>query len=233
MPANAQMFADVVNLVGNTITTANGGVHPPPGTTASTQGPSTPASSPSSGKRFHPLTSSVVRRPRGITYQTLTCCLSGLAADRPVLTTPLSLDPRDSFPADASADDSTTSTRPCQEPPAPPPALRSRTTAHTASSSEYVCHFRIQSMLQPGTSPVTRHEHLTSTDTPPGPRHLPPALRRTRESKLQPPSASPTTLRYSPQDHPTLITPVLTTGQQVLFWDLLQSFPNGTLRRSP
>ena len=48
MPAIAEISADLTNLVGDTPTAANSRIHSLPGSTATTPGPSTPASFPSS-----------------------------------------------------------------------------------------------------------------------------------------------------------------------------------------
>ena len=129
----------LANLVGNTTTTANSGIHslsgstPPPGSL-------TPDSSTFSDQRCHRHTSTGVRRPR--TAHTSASVGSagspGLIAARSVLTTSLSLGPRDVFPADSSTEDSTKSPRSCQEPPVPTPAPRSRATRGTACSSEFL-----------------------------------------------------------------------------------------------
>lgn len=64
-----------------------------------------------------------------------------LTADRPVLTMPLSLGPRDSFPADSAAEDSTIcQSEHARSPLPPPPHPGSRITGRTASL-EYVSFY--------------------------------------------------------------------------------------------
>ena len=233
MPAIAEISADIANLVDDRTTSATSDMNSRPGSTASTSGPSSPEHSPSPDQRFHQRTSSGVRRPCGITGHTLTSSDSEPAADRPVLTVTLSLGPRDSSFAESSAEDSSMSTGTCQEPRVPPPILRSRATAGTASPSDYVLLFCIQCMILAGTSRVFRHEHLTATDTLPGPRHRRPAPTSYRESKPPPPRLPrrhtppyrasqphlvfPTTSNLALFPNPHILGPVLNRFPVVLF----------------
>ena len=228
LPAIAENSADLANLVEGPTTTANSGVYSFPGTTASFPGPPTPESSPTTIRQFRSRTSTGVRQPRGLSAPTLTSRTSGPTADRPVLTTPLSLGPRDSFPADYSAEDSpTTSTRTCPEPPSPPLHPGSRNTAGTASSIEFVSPFtprRPRAIIRnlsgrSSKTPPTRHGHPPVASTPP----INPSTTSGTEAGYD--STSPTTPGRIPQDcslpplRDPASTPTLTPDLFLLFWD--------------
>ena len=138
-PVISENSTDPANLVEDPAATATSGINSLPGTNASSPGPSNLESSSTSARRFRPRTPASARYTRGKTASTTTSRNTGLLADRPVLTTPLSLGPMDDFPADSYVEGSTTpSPKTCQESPSPPPLLGSRTTAGTASFFEYV-----------------------------------------------------------------------------------------------
>ena len=197
--------------MGDKPTAANSRIHSLPGSTATTPGQSTPAWFPSSPQRSFRRTSTDVRRPRGITEQNPTSSNSGHPADRPVLTIPLSLGPRNSLPADSSAEDSTTSIRPRQEPPAPPPTPRSQTTEGTASSFEYVPPSSHTENASSRDLQVSRYAHHTATDTPgdlDNIDHSPDALgNRSRSNRHLPDHA---TSHSTGSHHPLLLSPTAT-----------------------
>ena len=104
LPKCLRIFA---NRVGDTTTTANSGIHSLSGS-ASTPGTSTHNSCTSSDEQCYRHTSTGVRRPQ-TAHSSSSVNSAGsprVVAARPVLTIPLSLGPRDGFPADASVEDS-------------------------------------------------------------------------------------------------------------------------------
>ena len=198
MPTISEISADLANLVGDTITAANSSTHSLPGSTATASRSWTSEHSSCSHQRSVLRTSAGVRRPRGITAQNSTSSDSGLTADRPKLSTPLSLASRDSFP---------TLRRTRQEPPALPPPRRPRTTAGIVSFSEYVpplSHMVTASRRDLQGSPSRlfhRHGHPPRASTT---STTPPTLSDSEAAQI---TASPTTSPYTPQSHPTPSAP--------------------------
>lgn len=138
-----------------------------------------------------------------MTAHTFTSSDTRLAADRLVLTKSHSRGPRDSPPAEYSAEDSTASARTCQEPTVPHLLNGHGLLQAPHSLPSIFLLFRSRCLGLDETSRFLRHEHLAANDTPSGPKqHRSP---RSTHSGFEaaPTKPSPTTSPYTPQGHTT------------------------------
>ena len=221
----------ILPILWDTSTTANSGIHSPFGS-APPPGPSIPNSSTSSEERCYRHTSTGVRRSR--TAHTSTSVGSvgtlGLVSARPALTTPLSLGPRNGFPAASSAEDTIKSPRLCQEPPVPTPTPRSRPTPGNACSSDFVSPphtLDAVSRDSQGAPSRASRRHVYPPRASSQPTFTPHVFGEYNRLTHALPDDVPYIIPFSPPLHPEPLQ------NSFFFWIIPLFCPSSILRRSP